>query len=163
MGKPLYTMGVIIMKPEFWAGLTGVILSVIVWYVSGNFPVFEVQSAGPALFPRLVALIICLLALVLIFQSLKRAEDKNTKISRENLSQLLAVLITLVLYYFAIDLVGYFVSTFLFSGVIILIVQKSYGKKTFGFILLNSTLICTGIFLVFRILLKISLPSGILF
>jgi putative tricarboxylic transport membrane protein len=156
-------MGVVIMNPDIWAGLIGIILSLIAWFYSGRFPVFEVQNAGPHFFPRLIALLIFVLGLVLIMQNLKTRERDSNKVSRENLTQLVGVFIVLVLYYFAIDLLGYFVSTFLFSAIVILIVKKTIDRKTLGFIFLNSTLICTGIFLVFRILLRTSLPSGIFF
>jgi len=162
-GKPLHTMGVVIMNPDMWAGLIGIILSLIAWFYSGKFPVFEVQNAGPHFFPRLVALLICVLGLVLILQNLKARERDTNKMSRENLTQLLAIFVVLVLYYFAFVFLGYFVSTFLFSAFVIFIVKKTLDRKTLGFILLNSTLICTGIFLFFQVLIKTSITSGIFF
>lgn len=151
------------MSPEIWAGLAGIALSAIAWYYSGRFPVFEVQNAGPHFFPRLLSLLISILGVVIIIQNLKTEKREIDKISRENLTQLLTVFVALVLYYMAIDFLGYFISTFLFSAIVVLIVKKSWDWKTLSFILLNSTLVCVGIFLVFRVLLRTSLPSGILF
>jgi len=150
------------MKADIFAGVGGVILSIIVWITSSTFPSFAVSKAGPSYYPRLIAIIFAISSIFLIIQAIKNKESCEF-LSGQQLKKFAIVFIILFGYYFGMNFLGYFTATFLASFILAIYVFKAINKQTVLLSLCNSLLICGGIYVLFQILLKAPLPRGILF
>lgn len=151
------------MKADLVAGIIGFIISVVTWHVSGSFPAFEVQNAGPSFFPRVLSILLALLSVAIIYEGLKNKEEVSYKMSKTEWIKFLSIIILLVVYYFTMNIIGYFTTTFVLSFVIALIIFGSIHKKILIYCTVNSGIICLTIYLVFRMMLKAPLPYGLLF
>ena len=125
--------------------------SLLLWAVTFSFPTGE---AGPADIPRLWIFWLILFSAVLVGFCMAGKAEKDSKGGRIGF---LACGISLVIgYYFAMDYLGYFLSSFLFLA--LLMYMLSYRKP---FIIL---LVCSGwvlfSYLIFYKLLYIQLPLG---
>ncbi len=142
--RKMYTGQVII--PIFMIGF-----SLLLWAVTFSFPAGE---AGPADIPRLWIFWLVLFSAVLVGFCVTGKAEKDSKGGRIGF---LALAISLVIgYYFAMDYLGYFLSSFLFLA--LLMYMLSYRKP------LIIMLVCSGwvlfSYLIFYKLLYIQLPLG---
>jgi hypothetical protein len=128
-------------------------LSLVLWAETFSFPS---EEAGPALIPRLWIFWLVLLCLFLLLSCFTGAIDKDPKRGRFGFLGLGIGLV--VVYYFAIDFLGYFLSSFLFLA--ITMYMLSYRKP------LTIIIVCTGwvafSYLVFYKMLYIQLPLGLI-
>lgn len=143
--------------------IAGLLLSVVVWVVSASFPEFAVSAAGPASYPRAVAVIFAVICLAMIVQALRGHKTRHEPLSRTEYLRLLGVVVILVAYYFAMKYLGYFSSTFIAGVVLSLFVFGQVTKKNLLWSAVSAALSCAGVFLIFQVLLKASLPRGLLF
>lgn len=148
---------------NFIAGVLGIVFSSIVWLVSASFPVFELKGAGPEFYPRLMAFILAGLSFMLIYQGLKLEEEKKEPIEKNKLRQLLMVLVVVVIYFLFMKAIGYFITTFVMCTLVSMVLFGKLNKKLFFLSLTNSTVICSTIYVVFRIMLRAPLPQGLFF
>jgi len=108
---------------------------------------------SPALIPRIWSVSLFIFALWNIYNELK---GKNKPFKPGNIKLLIKILIILLLYFIAIPLIGYFISTPVFLLISMYILK--YRKwsimmiNAFGFVLFS--------YLIFELLLKIDLPLG---
>lgn len=125
--------------------------SLLLWAVTFSFPG---EEAGPAIVPRLWIFWSVLLSGTLLFFCFTGKIDKDPKSGR--LGFLALGVILTVAYYFAIEILGYFISSFLFLAV--LMYMLSYRKP------LVVILVCSGwvlfSYVIFYKLLYIQLPLG---
>lgn len=128
-----------------------IVLSLVLWAVTLGFPT---EDAGPALIPRLWIFWLILLSLVLLFFCFTGNIDKDPKRGRFGFLGIGVGLV--VAYFFAIDYLGYFISSFLFLAIIMYML--SYRKPVT--ILLVGTGWVLFSYLVFYKLLYIQLPLG---
>ncbi|MFW2368893.1 MAG: tripartite tricarboxylate transporter TctB family protein [Desulforhopalus sp.] len=125
--------------------------SLLLWAVTFSFPS---EEAGPALIPRLWIFWAILLSCAILLFCFTETGDKDPKSGRLGF---LAIGVALtVAYYFAINVLGYFISSFVFLAV--LMYMLSYRKP------LTIIIVCSGwvifSYLVFYKLLYIQLPLG---
>lgn len=145
------------------AGILGIGLSLVVWVVSAGFPAFELKGAGPEFYPRLMALVLCGLSVILVYQGLKLENEKKQPIEKTKLRQLLTVLALVIVYYLFLKVIGYFITTFVICTLVSLVLFGKPNNKEIFLSLINSTVICSAIYVVFRIMLKAPLPHGLFF
>lgn len=126
-------------------------LSLLLWAVTFSFPT---EKAGPAVIPRLWIFWLILLSATLLLLCFTGKTEKDPKSGR--LGFLVLGITVIICYYFAMDYLGYFISSFLFLAVTMYML--SYRKP------LTVLLICSGwtifSYLVFYKLLFIQLPLG---
>ena len=127
--------------------------SLLLWAVTFSFPG---EEAGPAIVPRLWIFWSVLLGGALLLFCFTGKIDKDPKSGR--LGFLALGIILTVAYYFAIEILGYFISSFLFLATAMYML--SYRKP------LTVLLVCSGwvifSYLVFYKLLYIQLPLGLI-
>lgn len=131
--------------------ITMIGFSLILWAVTFSFPVDE---AGPAVIPRLWIVWLVLLSVMLVGFCFAGKTGEDPERGRLGF---LALGIGLVIgYYFAMDYLGYFLSSFIFLA--LLMYMLSYRKP------LIIVLVCSGwvlfSYLIFYKLLYIQLPLG---
>ncbi len=126
-------------------------LSLLFWAITFSFPS---EEAGPAVVPRLWIFWSVLLAGILLVFCFTGKTDKDPRKGR--LGFLLTGVILTIVYFFAIEILGYFISSFLFLALLMYLL--SFRKPLVVF------LVCTGwvlfSYIIFYKLLYIQLPLG---
>ena len=111
---------------------------------------------GPDFFPRLLSIFMMIFSLIQLVRTFRKDEEEKLKLNIHKLSVI--IIMACITYLFAIGIIGYLVSTFLFLTVIISVLS---GRKS-----IKDTLIALGISLalygVFHLVLKVPLPTGFL-
>ncbi|WP_202081687.1 tripartite tricarboxylate transporter TctB family protein [Caldalkalibacillus salinus] len=138
-------------------GLILIALSTYIWLTANTFPTPSQVGPGPAFFPRIVAIIIALLATILILKRDDR-QDNNT-MEKTAILKIGMGMIIVIIYVVSIQWVGFGVMTFLFFTVMMWLLQV----KKWTMILLTSSLISITIIFVFEYLLGVPIPHGWLF
>ena len=131
------------------------------------------DALGPQFFPRLVAFLMLVLALVLIFLSVKnwnqaKAEEAAMPAEKRKITfnfPLVASIVLLFGYFLVLEHLGFMISTaiYLFCQMFLLLPQGSFKKPRY---LVIVTLVSVGlsvfIYYLFLLAFSIFLPAGIL-
>jgi putative tricarboxylic transport membrane protein len=126
-------------------------LSILFFAITFSFPKEEV---GPAAIPHLWIFWTVLLCSWLLYQTILAKGEPDPESGR--IGFLLLIMVLLVTYYFAIQILGYFLSTFLF--LVLLMHILSYKKKMVIILVTGGWVVFS--YLVFYKLLFIQLPLG---
>ena len=92
------------------------IVSAFLFFITFNFEVFEMDkySLGPAFFPRLVCILLFVVALILLIFSIKNKNYSKNKYKNLNLKYSIITIIFFIIYTFLIEKLGYLTSTIIF-------------------------------------------------
>lgn len=115
---------------------------------------FRVEEVGPAVIPRLYIFLILVLSGIILMQIFRGKEEVVPKIERTGLLALVTV--TLIGYFLAIPVMGYFLSSFLF--IVLLLNMLSYRKKRLIYLIAGGWVVFS--YFAFYKLLYIQLPLG---
>ncbi|MGC8808787.1 MAG: tripartite tricarboxylate transporter TctB family protein [bacterium] len=119
------------------------------------------REPGPGLLAFLASIFICLMALVILFQSLVLKRGFLNKLSTlwEGASwhRPLAIGVTLIVYIFILERVGFLLTSLIMLFIILKLVEKLPWTRT----IVISLSISVGTFLLFNKILKTTLPRGI--
>jgi len=126
-------------------------LSILFFAITFSFPEEEV---GPAAVPHLWIFWTILLSLVALHQIWRGMVAPDPELGR--IGFLIIVILLLVAYYFAMQIAGYFLSTFLF--LVILMHLLSYRKKLIIYLVAGGWVLFS--YVVFYKILFIQLPLG---
>ena len=126
-------------------------LSILFYAVTFSFPK---EDVGPAVVPHLWIFWTILLCSVLVYQAIRGSVAPDPELGR--IGFLVSVILLLVTYYFAMQIIGYFLSTFLF--LVILMHILSYKKKVIICLVAGSWVVFS--YVVFYKVLYIQLPLG---
>jgi len=126
-------------------------MSVLFLAITFSFPL---EEAGPTAIPRLWIFWLCVLSSGILWQIFKGKETVAVESGR--LGFLLFVTLILIAYYFAINTIGYFLSTFVF--LVLLMHVLSYKRKLVIISVASGWVLFS--YIVFYKLLYIQLPLG---
>jgi len=151
------------------AGAIGLFLSVFAYWRSLHFPAFAITTAGPRFFPQILALLLGGMSAFLLVHSLlaKRdiaaAEDApegNLLTQGSRSFKVLGAIIGSTAYLFAMKEIGFLISTFLYFVFLMMLMQEQ--RKILKAV--SFAIMVTGItYGIFAMLLKASLPIGVIF
>lgn len=152
------------MSTDVYIGAIGILLSIIVWWVTSLFPVFNVQELGPAFFPRVLAIALAFFCSILIYTAVRASKREESKSEAppesENVRRLLWVIVYTILYYIGILWVGYIISSVVYIiGLTLLYQEKKKLLPALG----ESIALVAVVYVIFVIVLQFPLPSGRLF
>lgn len=153
-------------KSDKTAGILLVILFGCGLFMSTAFP--ERASYFPQ-FICIVGLLLSVLLIVMAFMKEKRGqkEDTESKISPTQRKRLLLMAFMIIVYAVAVEFVGFTVSSILFMVAASWMLYpgkiSKENKKPAIIILIASVVISVAIYIVFKNLLYVPLPSGLLF
>lgn len=144
---------------DFCTAITLLVLSVIVFYVSGDLPKPPV-GIGSGDYPQFIAVALFLLAITLAVQSIKNGFPKHEKTAdNKPFLRIIILLILIFVYVILLELIGFLVMTPLFlCGSAIL-----YGYSKRKRLVLVSILFTGIIFFLFTNVFYIFLPTFSLF
>lgn len=125
---------------------------------------------GTRLLPQIILIILGVLSLVMLITGgtsvAKRptaAEKAEPSESLFNSKKLVFTIILTLIYIVAINYLGFFVSTFCFLVIMYYYIYSTVIKKTNYLVILIPLIMLVFLFLVFRLWLRVPVPSGILF
>ena len=135
------------------------IVSAFLFFITFNFEVFEMDkySLGPAFFPRLVCILLFVVALILLIFSIKNKNYSKNKYKNLNLKYSIITIIFFIIYTFLIEKLGYLTSTIIFMTSIIFLLKN----KSFLINIIFSVVFSSIIYLLFSKGFNVSLPDGI--
>ena len=135
------------------------IVSAFLFFITFNFEVFEMDkySLGPAFFPRLICIILFLIALILLIFSIKNKNYSKIKNKNPNLKYSVITIIFFIVYVFLIEKLGYLTSTIIFMISIIFLLKS----KSLLINIIFSVVFSSVIYLLFSKGFNVSLPEGI--
>jgi hypothetical protein len=119
----------------------------------------EAAELGPSLFPRLISICLIILSLVLITVAILRKETGNQEPKPRRGLRLPLLIFTMTIgYVILLYVAGFFISTSVFF-LSVALTLKARLKPT----ILFTGCLTLAAYLVFRILLKVPLPIGVIF
>lgn len=135
------------------------IISAFLYFITFNFEVFEMDkySLGPAFFPKLICIILFLIALILLIFSIKNKNYSKIKNKNPNLKYSVITIIFFIVYVFLIEKLGYLTSTIIFMISIIFLLKS----KSLLINIIFSVVFSSVIYLLFSKGFNVSLPEGI--
>ena len=134
------------------------VFSVLVWMGANNFPASNGQGLGPDFFPKVTAIVLGFLAILLFFRK-ENNEESVFSFSRSAVPLFVSGIVALVLYVFVIEIIGFTISTILLTFCWMWLM----GIRKWITLIAASILISVGIGAVFEYLLFVPIPHGILY
>lgn len=149
--------------------ISGVLLSLLIWYYTFFLPTSYYQSVGGEVYPRIIGTIVLAISLFMLFRQMKPGLAKNPQdtqpiinIPKEAKKVLLGVFVITFFYMLLVTYIGYFVTTLVF----LVVMMWSLSEYNSG-VLMRATLISLVItfmlFVSFSYAFHVYLPKGLLF
>lgn len=147
-------------KADIVSGILVLLIAVYVFVETAKFPQDVVLLLGPAFFPRLVAAGLVVLSIALIITALagrSLPQEPDFDFAHGGVRRALVALGTVAAYTLLLPTLGFILDSFL----LLLVMMRFLGLRTYPKILLVSAAVTVAIFLVFHTFLKIALPTGL--
>jgi len=135
------------------------IFSIVLMEESRRMPQSATFGPGVGFLPFWLGVLMALLSIVLIIKAGRGPRDPKTRRifpSWKALVTLAAILAGLAVYILLLDVLGFLVDTALYSAFLLGVVERERWPKALGVAVLNSG----GLYLIFRMLLGVSLPKN---
>lgn len=143
--------------PNLIIGIIIVLIGIFFIANTLDFPDLTLEPVGPAFMPRLYSILLIFLGSILIIKALReKAENKETE---SNMKYALISMLIVVVYVLIIPLLGFYISTFIFS-LTFLFFSQVRNKIILVSIPVGAILF---IFIFFDKILKVAIPVGSLF
>lgn len=146
-------------KADLISGVVLLALSGFVFYRSWLMPDSRTFGPGPAFLPAWLGVVLTVLATILIIGALLRrpsVEDKNPFPMGSAMVAVGKVLGGLAVFALLMETVGFIVNTFAF----VLYLMRATQRERWPMAALIAVLTTAGLYIVFSVLLKISLPTN---
>jgi putative tricarboxylic transport membrane protein len=148
-------------KADIISGCIGIIIGVYVILKGLTFPADLIMKVGPSFFPNFLAagLIICSIIL-LIKAVLGHSIGEYDPISWSNMGirRVCVAIVYIVVYCAVLKILGFIIASILF----VIVFMRMFGKQEWWKYAVYPVAITGGVYLVFEILLKLTLPAGLL-
>ncbi|HEU4963376.1 MAG TPA: tripartite tricarboxylate transporter TctB family protein [Bacilli bacterium] len=156
-------------KVHLSIGIALIAVAGYVLYTTRSFPNLGGTDIGPGFFPNLIAWLMLLLAVLLIFSSLRQeavpaeegdgAEESASETKTQTSARFLPLfgVAATVLYVVLIALAGFYVATPIF----LLALMWTLRFRKLVPLVVTIALITVFIYLVFEVMLKVPMPSGL--
>lgn len=148
-------------KADPVSGLFWLIFSAFVSYESYSLGLGTLHQPGPGFFFFWTGIVIAILSLIVIVISLKKRpseEAQQPALGKKNLTKIVLVLISLLLYALLMERLGFLIVTLLFF----IFLLGAIEKKRWSFAVLVSLIVTAVSYLVFEKALQSQLPKGLL-
>ncbi|MBP5211911.1 MAG: tripartite tricarboxylate transporter TctB family protein [Pyramidobacter sp.] len=130
-----------------------------IWYEAGTFPTSDFDAVGPSLYPRFLATVIGLAALVIF---LRPSQDEAGKGTKAHWGSFLYVILVSAAYIALLMPLGFIPTTVLFLLAMVLYFEPSELKVRVRKAAIYAVLFSAFLYLFFGKVLGVLLPKGIL-
>lgn len=141
---------------DLFLGILSIVLLTIVFVLSASFPKPHEAQLGAAVFPRIVALVLAVVGVYILVRAMGKKSDAAVDIN--NAQKVLLTFFILLLYGLFLKKVGFVILTPVFIAALLFLMKFSNVVTN----LLTSILTTAGIYIIFKVLLSVPLPEGIL-
>jgi putative tricarboxylic transport membrane protein len=147
-------------KVDFYTGLFWVLFSLVTCIEAYRLKLGDIHQPGLGFFPFWTGIIMGILSLLVLFQSIREKETKDSMVQYEPFGSwnIIAVLAVLTAFFLSLEKVGFLINTFLFIGIMLKLVYFQSWRTT----ILGALGTAIAAQLLFNVLLKAQIPSGIL-
>lgn len=148
------------------SGIAILIFSIIVYIITFSFNAITVSKTGPDFMPKLVAVGLAVLSIIVVVKGVKKAKAQVqvTDIKGNGVSDTYGILASFILisvYIALLQNIGFLIMTAVYLfGQMIVLTKKSQRKL--GLFSILSVLISISIYALFVYVFKLVLPTGIL-
>ncbi len=144
---------------DLWLGIFCLLGGTALYFYSSNYDNFSYDVVGGGGFPRLLAIIIFACGLLIGAEVFfKRKNTTESKKAPGNYGAAIKMFVSVLVYIMILTHVGYVVSTLALTAVLLYIQNVKDIKK----LTLYSVVIVAALYLLFRVVLAVKLPTGIL-
>ena len=144
---------------DIGVGIGLLILSSSIFWYAGSFKGLTVHGYGPDLFPRVLALFMSFLAILLIINAfLGKSLEKEDHIDPKGFLRVLVSIGICIVYLVLVNLLGFLTSTVLFLFVLMALLKQ----KRIILRIISSVTVSIIVWAIFRYFLVIPLPDGLL-
>lgn len=158
---------------ELLLGIVLIILSLVIYLKSGNLPNFNEGLLNAGSFPKLIAILLGILSLILVVSKVRQLLNQKLELSKMNLSDYLKevyieyklvffALSSFFLYIFFIKYIGFILTTISFIIVTGLIIGPK-KKKDLLLITAVAVTITLIVYFFFKNVLHVRFPTGLFF
>ncbi len=146
---------------KVWMSIIAIAFSSLFLAITFTFPENPVADVGPAFLPRTYSVGLYVLAVALFFQGVREVKSKKSEAmsSKESGYLIFFTIIVTILYVFLIPYVGFYLLTPIVV-IVLLALTRVKNIWTLTLLPLGTTLF---IFIFFEKLLRVPVPSGLLF
>ncbi len=141
---------------DLFLGILSIVLLFIVFILSASFPEPHEAQLGAAVFPRIVVLVLAVVGVYIFAQAM--GKKNNATVDINNAQKVILSFFILLLYGLFLKKIGFIILTPIFIAVLLFLMRFSNVVIN----LLTSMLTTAGIYIIFKILLSVPLPEGIL-
>ncbi|MCF0127468.1 MAG: tripartite tricarboxylate transporter TctB family protein [Pseudobutyrivibrio sp.] len=148
-------------KTNLWSGIIMGILSVVLLILlpyQVRIPAYDSGAPSPRIIPGICIVIMLIFSIVLIIQSLVFKKEKIVEFDWEKEKPAILLILLLCIYVALILFVG-----FIAASTIVFCLILFYCGERKPFIYIFTILSAIGIFLLFKFVFTVSLPTGIFF
>jgi putative tricarboxylic transport membrane protein len=143
-------------KGELFIPIIIIIISIYLYIETFSFKFASYQEVGPQIWPRGILILLILFSSIKIVEILIFGEAGQEK-SKLKLKNILSMIITLFLYIFSMQYIGYITSTLIFTFSAMLL----FGNRSILQLIIIPILIVSFTYLILTHLMYVPLPKGI--
>jgi putative tricarboxylic transport membrane protein len=143
---------------ESGAAVFWLAVGIFVCYGATRLGLGNVTEPGSGFIFFWSGLILAVLSLMVVAEELRRAADPVPEMGRMNWAKIGLVLLSLVLYAFFLERLGFMLTAFFILSFLLGVIQGTNPARAFGI----AGAAALGTFAIFELWLKIRLPKGIL-
>ena len=142
--------------------LIGTIIFSVCFFVNAS-PLPTISGA----YPKILAILVALISLWIMISNIRSSKQLSVenKFTFKEYRRPILVFLVLLVYVVILSVIGFYVSSFLFLFVEMVLIEKDVNNRISN--VLNGFLVCIPVisvaYLTFEILLKIYMPRGLLF
>jgi len=153
-------------KRDIGFGIVFILISIFLYRETFNFYKPPQQIAVPALWPRIVLILLVILSLGLIYTGIKSKPDEKKEKKEENNRagdyRVLAAMVATLLFLEVFKPLGFAISTMIYFVALTYILEPTKDIKVFGVRIFQALVMVIIIYFVFGVALSVRLPHGIL-
>jgi len=146
-------------KVDFFVGLALILLSAATWVTAGQFPTVGDTDVGAGFFPKLIAVVLILLSVVMMALSFRRqTQDGAEEVSTSWSKIILGFVLT-----FAFLALIFFTGFYISAPIFLFVFMWLFGYRKPISVVVVAVIVTLFIYLVFEMVLRVPLPAGIFF
>ncbi len=149
-------------KADQWSGLALILLAAGMIWAALGLPYGDIHKPGPGFFPLWLGVILGGMSIGFFVQATLTTRSAQTlrNILEEDVhwGKVLLVLVSLILYAFLMDYIGFLLVTLLLMVVLLRFIEPQPWTVVIGWALVGSV----GSYLIFEVWMKLRLPKGFL-
>jgi putative tricarboxylic transport membrane protein len=146
-------------QKDFWSSLFWILSGGLIIAGSLRLPLWEPQNPGPGFLPLSVGSLMVLLAIALLWRSLRKGEDSKTNraLTPGSLQKLIGTFLAILLYVPAFPRLGFIVATV----PLMVFLFKYIGEMGWKISLTGGILISLSLYFIFKVWLQVQFPIGL--